>query len=101
MARGMFIESTFMWYGHEKAGIFAITIKSETLKTLALSRHNLSQMNEDMIYLRVDTADKSQTTHKEEANVRITAERRDRVVIQRKLEHALIHLTLIFTMSAW
>jgi len=37
----MFIESTFMRYGHGKAGIVGITLKPETLKTWALSRHIL------------------------------------------------------------
>ena len=33
----MFIESTFMRYGHGKTGIVGITLKPETLKTWALS----------------------------------------------------------------
>ena len=35
----MFIESTFMRYGHGRAGMVGITLKPETLKTWALSRH--------------------------------------------------------------
>ena len=38
----MFIESTFMRYGHGRAGIVGITLKPETL---ALSRHICSQYN--------------------------------------------------------
>ena len=35
----MFIETTFMRYGHGKAGVIGITLKPETLKTWALSLH--------------------------------------------------------------
>jgi hypothetical protein len=35
----MFIETTFMRYGHGQGGIIGITLKPETLKTWALSRH--------------------------------------------------------------
>ncbi len=40
----MFIESTFMRYGHGQAGIVRITLKPETLKTWALSHHICSQL---------------------------------------------------------
>ena len=41
---------------------------------------------EDMTYLREDSADISQTTHKEKSEGRITADKKDRLVIKRKLE---------------
>ncbi len=41
----MFIESTFMRYGHGRQGIIGITLKPETL---ALSRHICSQLMEDI-----------------------------------------------------
>ena len=48
----MCIESTFMKYGHGRAGIIGITLKPETLKTLALSRHTCSQLVEGIAALR-------------------------------------------------
>ena len=48
----MFIESTFMRYGHGKTGIVGITLKPETLKTWALSCHICSQLKQDLeVYL--------------------------------------------------
>ncbi len=48
----MFIESTFMRYGHGQLGIIGITLKPETLKTWALSRHICSRLMEDLAELR-------------------------------------------------
>jgi len=42
----MFIETTVMRYGHVKSGIIDITLKSETLKTWALSLHVCGQILE-------------------------------------------------------
>ena len=63
----MFIESTFMRYGHGQAGIVGITLKPETLKTWALSRHVCSQLMEDLAELRGESDEnKALTSHKEE-----------------------------------
>ena len=48
----MFIETTFMQYGHGKAGIIGITLKPETLKTWALSLHVCGQLLKDLSTLR-------------------------------------------------
>ena len=48
----MFIETTFMRYGHGKAGIIGITLKPETLKTWALSLHVCGKLLEDLSTLR-------------------------------------------------
>ena len=61
----MFIESTFMRYGHGRAGIVGITLKPETLKTWALSHHICSQLMDDLAELRGESDDKDH--HKEEA----------------------------------
>ena len=53
----MFIEPTFMTYGHGRSGIVGITLKPETLKTWALSRHICSQLMEDLAELRADSDD--------------------------------------------
>ena len=44
----MFIESTFMRYGHAPGGIIGITLKHETLKVWALSLHTCSQLESDL-----------------------------------------------------
>ena len=75
----MFIETTFMRYGHGKAGIIGITLKPETLKTWALSLHVCGQLLEDLSTLRENERQSNiQTSHKEEANARILADQVDR-----------------------
>ena len=82
-----FIESTFMRYGHGRAGIVGLTLKPETLKTWALSRHISSQLTEDLAELRGDTDDtRYQDRHKEEAPARIGHDRKDREGLKKKLE---------------
>ena len=44
----MYIESTFMRYGHSPGGIIGITLKPSTLKRWALSRHLCSQIVKDV-----------------------------------------------------
>lgn len=73
-------------YGHGKTGVVGITLKPETLKTWALSRHIFSQIVESITCLRDDNDDTSQTTHKEESKGRIAADKKDRLAIKTKLE---------------
>lgn len=44
----MFIETTFMRYGHAPGGIIGITLKPETLKVWALSLHACSRLEADL-----------------------------------------------------
>lgn len=46
----MFIESTFMRYGHSPGGIIGITLKPSTLKRWALSLHICSQLVNDVSF---------------------------------------------------
>ena len=83
----MFIETTFMRYGHGKAGIIGITLKPETLKTWALSVHICGQIIEDVTTMRdCDSSCHSQVSHKEEAKGRITSDKTDRKGLQQKLD---------------
>ncbi len=83
----MFIESTFMRYGHGRAGIVGITLKPETLKTWALSHHICSQLMEDLAELRGESDEYSiKDSHKEEAASRISSDKKDREALKRKLE---------------
>ena len=82
----MFIESTFMRYGHGKAGIVGITLKPETLKTWALSRHICSQLMQDLAELRGATHANIQNSHKEESGARIESDKKDRDELKRQLD---------------
>ena len=83
----MFIESTFMRYGHGRSGIVGITLKPETLKTWALSRHICCQLMEDLAELRGDSDDsRFQDTHKEEATARIESDKKDRDGLKCKMQ---------------
>lgn len=83
----MFIESTFMRYGHGRAGIVGVTLKPETLKTWALSRHICSQLMEDLVELRGESDDnRFQDSHKEEASARISRDVKDRESLKSQLE---------------
>lgn len=83
----MFIESTFMRYGHGRAGIVGITLKPETLKTWALSRHTCSQLVEDLAALRGESDEcRFQISHKEEANGRRESDKNDREALKNKLD---------------
>ena len=63
----MFIEPTFMRYGHGRAGIVGITLKPETLKTWALSQRVCLQLMENLAELRGESDEnKAQMSHKEE-----------------------------------
>ena len=44
----MFIETTFMRYGHGQRGIIGVTLKPETLKIMGLSLHTCSRLEEDL-----------------------------------------------------
>ena len=83
----MFIETTFMRYGHGKAGIIGITLKPETLKTWALSLHVCGKLLEDLSTLRENERPSCiQTIHKEEAIARISADQADREGLRKNLD---------------
>lgn len=83
----MFIETTFMRYGHGPNGIIGITLKPETLKTWALGLHICSRLEQDILDItRNNNQEKCQITHKEEMAARISSDREDRRNIQKKLQ---------------
>ena len=74
----MFIESTFMRYGHGSKGIVGITLKPETLKVWGLGRHlncHLEQSVDRMINGETECV---QRMHKEEGKSRIQSDEQDR-----------------------
>ena len=82
----MFIETTFMRYGHGPGGIIGITLKPEALKTWALSLHICSCLEQDIISLVGKEQDLSQEAHKEEMKTRIVSDGVDRQSIRDKLK---------------
>lgn len=82
----MYIETTFMRYGHGPGGIIGITLKPETLKTWALGLHICSRLQQDVYSLTGDEEEATQEIHKEERKARIEADAADRDAIRKKLE---------------
>ena len=82
----MFIETTFMRYGHGPRGIIGITLKPETLKTWALGLHICSRLEQDIADITEGERVTSQETHKEETTARIRSDAKDRESIRIKLE---------------
>ena len=63
----MYIETTFMRYGHGKGGIIGITRKPEALKTLALSLHIYGSLVSDIATLVNGEKISTHITHTEES----------------------------------
>ena len=66
----MYIESTFMRYGHSPGGIIIITLKPSTLKRCELSLHLCSQIVRDISEMKDESRKVSVTVHKEKMPVR-------------------------------
>ena len=89
----MFIETTFMCYGHAPGGIIGITLKPETLKVWALSLHACSRLEahlDDMI--DDSTRDQGVDKHKEEGKAQRENDKKDREAIRAKLDKCIDHL---------
>ena len=82
----VFIETTFMHYGHGPGGIIGITLEPETLKTWALGLHICSRLEQDIISLVGKEQDISQEAHKDEMKARIASDGAERQSIQDKLK---------------
>lgn len=81
----LFIESTFMRYGHSPGGIVGITLQPSTLKRWALSLHLCAQLRKDVMSLSDPDKQTTVTTHKEEGASRIVTDATDREKIRDKL----------------
>ena len=85
----MFIETTFMRYGHSHGGIIGITLRPDTLKTWALGLHIRSKLVEDIARMSDPDHEAIQDTHKEEQKSRIAADAVDRATIRQKLDRSI------------
>ena len=81
----MFIESTFMRYGHGPGGVIGITLKPSTLKRWALSLHICSQLVQDITEMRETHRQTKVTEHKEEMPSRIRSDGVDREKLKDRL----------------
>ena len=84
----MFIETTFMRYGHGPGGIIGITLQPSTLTRWALSLHLCSQLMKD-VSLMAEDSQKDIVTHKEEMPHRIRADNEDRAKLRARIKIAI------------
>ncbi|KAJ8351728.1 hypothetical protein SKAU_G00232040 [Synaphobranchus kaupii] len=87
----LFIESTFMRYGHSAGGIIGITLKPEALKIWAVSRHICCKIESDMKEMEEEETNTTEVHfyHKEEAKARVIADVKDRAGLRQKLDTCL------------
>ena len=81
----LYIETTFMRYGHSPGGIVGITLQPSTLKRWALSLHICVQLKKNIISLSDHDVHHTITTDKEESATRIMTDSVDREKIRKKL----------------
>ena len=84
----MFIETTFLRYGHGPGGIVGITLKPSTLKRWALSLHICSRLVRD-VSMMTDEKENVVLKHKEEMPARMKQDAVDRQKIGAKLQFAV------------
>jgi len=82
----MFIESTFMRYGHGARGIIGITLKPSALKRWALSMHACTKIVKGVADMTRGYKEVDVTSHKEEKPSRIHGDNQDRSKIREKLQ---------------
>ncbi|XP_064094761.1 uncharacterized protein LOC135207056 [Macrobrachium nipponense] len=81
----MFIESTFMRFGHSPGGIIGITLKPSTLKRWALSLHVCSHIVQDVSEMGNENHQVPVTVHKEEMPARKKTDAADREKLRETL----------------
>ena len=90
----MFIETTFMRYGHGPGGLIGITLNESAMKRWALSLHVCSRLVRDVADLREADSDRSVVVHKEEMKGQIEADAKDRENIRDKLKTCIDPLNM-------
>ncbi len=81
----MFIESTFMRYGHEAGGLVGLTLQPSAVSRWALNLHVCGQLRGDLAAMKDGQINKTMTTHKEEAKSRILSDAMDRAKLKMTL----------------
>ena len=90
----MFIETTFMRYGHGKCGIIGLTLKPETLKIWGLSLHICSRLEEHLADISSPEKKEGEEKHKEENKGRIESVAEDRKSIRSLRKDFLIFFVI-------
>ena len=86
----MFIETTFMRYGHGPGGLIGITLKPSALKRWALSLHICSHLIKDLVEMKdVNKQSHQVNHHKEEMSARKKSDAKDRENIREKLQSCI------------
>jgi len=85
----MFIESTFMRYGHEAGGLVGITLQPSAVSRWALSLHICSQLRVDLASMKDGRRETTTITHKEEGHSRMHNDFMDR----EKIRATIVDLT--------
>lgn len=84
----MYIESTFMRFGHSHGGLTGLTMNSNATKRWSLSLHSCSRLAHDIQAMR-DNIQQPSVYHKEESRAQIRSDAHDRQSLQKKLEHCI------------
>ena len=85
----MYIETTFMRYGHGPNGIVGITLQPSALKRWALSMHTCSRLVQDVADMDKGYTEKEVMIHKEERPARKKSDAQYRRNILHKLESCI------------
>ena len=80
----MYIETTFMRYGHGPGGLVGITLNRSAVKRWALSLHICSRLIKDVAEMRDKDTKSYILKHKEEMPARKNADKQDREKINFK-----------------
>ena len=78
----LFIETTYMRYGHGPSGIIGSTLNESTLAIWALSQSACAQMKHDIEAMKSHESNQNVTYHKEERHPRMMADNADRLKIR-------------------
>jgi hypothetical protein len=82
----MYIETTFMRYGHSPGGLTGITLSPSAVKRWALSLHICNRLTNDVVEITERNRTSVVESHKEEMPARIKSDLNDRKNIKKKLE---------------
>ena len=82
----MYIESTFMGYGHSPGGIIGITLKYSTVKRWELSLHLCSQIVSDVSEMKDESRKVSVNVHKEKMPARNQSDAAGRETLRERLK---------------
>ena len=85
----MFIDTTFMRYGHGPGGLICTTLNQSALKRWALSLHACSRFLKDVDEMRDVWVSQSSDRQKEESPARIASDKLDRQKIRSKLDSCI------------